>query len=377
MYRMWGEIIGARYGGRLSLPEFRIRDESILSSVHHKIILLEDDYMRKILSLSLSAALIAGMVSITGCGTTTKNNNVRTQSLRQTEHRYDVNSIKPGNRMFTRSAGHGTTHRVHSLKSSPILSNKISGLSDVQTAHVLVSDRDAYVAVTLHNRQGVNRSSGISAKGLGAPLTPSGVTRGTGLNGTRGTSLDGTRGTGLNGTRGTGAYGMNGIYGTNGLHGVNTDGLNGTFRNRTNGFDGTYGIRGNTGMGGTYGTYNFMSSGTHHGMRNNSLSPFSTNGTGTVRDHVPQHVKNEITNKIKKTAPHIKNVYISSDPDFVTGVGGYTTKSRDGATLNGYVRDFERMVERVFPGRAGTMTGPSGYTPSGVSTDGYRTHMNR
>lgn len=355
-------------GSRLSLPEFRMRDKSILSSVHHKIISLEDDYMRKIISLSLSAALIAGMVSITGCGTTTKNNNVRTQSLRQTEHRYDVNSIKPGNRMFTRSAGHGTTHRVHSLKSSPILSNKISGLSDVQTAHVLVSDRDAYVAVTMHNHNGVNRSSGISAKGLGAPLSPSGMMGGTNMNGTTGNY---------------GAYGMNGTYGTNGLHGVNTNGLNGTLGNRTNGFDGTYGNHGNTGMGGTHGTYNFMSSGTHHGIRNNTMSPFSTNatgGTGNVRDYIPQQVKDEITNKIKKTAPHIQNVYISSDPDFVTGVGGYTTKSRDGATLNGYVRDFERMVERIFPGRAGTMTGPNGYTPSGVnglSTDGYRTNMNR
>lgn len=299
----------------------------------------------KIVSLSLSAALIAGMVSITGCGTMTKSNNVRTQSLRNTEHRYDVNSVKPGNRMFTRSAGHGTTQRIHSLKSSPILSNKISGLVDVQTAHVLVSDRDAYVAVTLHNGNGVNRSSGISAKGLGGPLNPTGFSRGTGMNGI----TNGTRG-------GTGAYGMNGTYGTNGLHGVNTDGLNGTY--------GTY----NTGMS---------------GVRNNTMRPFSTSnnqGNGSVRDHVPQDVKDEITKKIKKTAPHIQNVYISSDPDFVTGVGGYTTQSRDGATLNGYVRDFERMVERIFPGRTGTMTGPSGYTPSGVNnttTDGFRTNMHR
>jgi len=314
----------------------------------------------KIVSLSLSAALIAGMVSITGCGMTTKNNTVRTQNLRQTEHRYDVNSIKPGNRMFTRSAGHGTTHRIHSLKSSPILSNKISGLSDVQTAHVLVSDRDAYVAVTLHNRQGVNHSSGVSAKGLGTP----GVTRGTNY----------------------GAYGMNGIYGNNGMHGVNTYGVSGTNRSGmgwggTYGTRGTYGTHATDGMSRTYGNYgtnNFM--GTHQGIRSNSVRPFNTTGTGAVRDYVPQHVKDEITKKIKKTAPHIQNVYISSDPDFVTGAGGYTTKSRDGATLNTNVRDFERMVERIFPGRAGTMTGPSGYTPSGVNglpTDGYRTQMHR
>ncbi|WMT40184.1 hypothetical protein RE628_23360 [Paenibacillus sp. D2_2] len=272
----------------------------------------------KIVSLSLSAALIAGMVSITGCGTTTKNNNVRTQSLRQTEHRYDVNSIKPGNRMFTRSAGHGTTHRIHSLKSSPILSNKISGLSDVQTAHVLVSDRDAYVALTLHNPHGVNHSSGISAKGMGTtPLNPSGVMRGTGTGLNNGTNY---------GTRGYGAYGMNGIYGTNGLHGVNTDGLNGPHRNGT-GWGRTYSTPGTDGMAGTYGTNNFMTNGTRgtHGIRTNSVRPFGTSGTGTgtgaVRDYVPQHVKDEITKKIKKTAPHIQNVYISSDPDFVTGAG--------------------------------------------------------
>ncbi|GGF89691.1 YhcN/YlaJ family sporulation lipoprotein [Paenibacillus aceti] len=305
----------------------------------------------KIISLSLSAALIAGMVSITGCGTTTKNNNVRTQSLRQTEHRYDVNSVKPGNRMFTRSAGHGTTQRIHSLKSSPILSNKISGLADVRTAHVLVSDRDAYVALTLHDNNGVNRSSGISAKGLGNPLNSTGISR------TRGTGMNGI----TNGTRGgTGAYGMNGTYGTNGLHGVNTNGLNGT-----------------------YGTYNTNMGGTRGGTMNRSMSPFSTNtnnNTGTVRDHVPQHVKDEITQKIKKTAPHIQNVYISSDPDFVTEAGGYTTQSRDGASLNGSISNFERIVERIFPGRTGTMTGPSGYTPSGVNnttTDGYRTNMHR
>lgn len=96
-------------------------------------------------------------------------------------------------------------------------------------------------------------------------------------------------------------------------------------------------------------------------------------GTGTVVDNVPQSVKDHISSVVKKTAPHIRNVHVSGNPEFMTHVSNYATQHRTGGTLQGHVRDFEHLVNRIFPGRAGTMTGPSGYRNTGTGTTGTGT----
>ncbi|MDU2241384.1 MAG: YhcN/YlaJ family sporulation lipoprotein [Paenibacillus sp.] len=249
----------------------------------------------KVVNLSLSAALLAGVALVAGCGDGNDNNNVRTQSLRGNNRNYDVNSLNQGNRLFSRSAGNGQDQRIRSLRYSPALSNKVAQLRDVQTAHVVVTDRDAYVGVTLH---GNNTTGRTTAYGMQRP-----------------------NGIGLGTTNVGGPYG--GDYGTRGA------GDNGLARGTPSGYT--------TGNGAL--------------------------GAGT--DNVSQDVKNRIEAAIKQTAPHIRNVYVSGDSDFVSRIGDYGTQSRGGGTLNNFISDFETMINRVFPGRTGTMTGPNGYAPTG------------
>ncbi|MNJ61676.1 Lipoprotein YhcN precursor [compost metagenome] len=139
------------------------------------------------------------------------------------------------------------------------------------------------------------------------------------------------------------------------------------------------GTRSNTGVrgmnGGTDGMIGMKSTrhrNTTHvdGTGNGAVLGLGTGTGAAVVDNVPQKVKDEISKAVKKTAPHIRNVHVSGHQEFVTHVSNYATHSRSGATLQGYVTDFEALVNRIFPGRAGTMTGPSGYrnTTDGVGT---------
>jgi len=356
----------------------------------------------KIVSLSLSAALIAGMVGVTGCGNRTDNNNVRTQGLRQQNRNYDVNSLPEGNRNFSRSAGSGQNQRITSLRYSPALSNKVAQLRDVQTAHVVVTDRDAYVALTMHgannaggpggNMSGMSTgmSTGIGGNrgtaNMGGPYGADYGTRGsgdnglglglTGRSGTAGSLFDMTRGSGLTGRNtGTGMYGTNGNMGLNDMNGAGTPGTTGTGGYGTMGMSGPYGM-GTTGTGGTGGMNGLgTGTGTFNGLGNGTVA-------GQVTDNVPQRMKDQVSHIVKKTAPHIRNVYVSGNSDFVTQVGNYATQSRGGGagdTLRGYIADFENMINRIFPGRTGTMTGPNGYaptTPNGFTGGANRGGMN-
>ncbi|MCM3700440.1 YhcN/YlaJ family sporulation lipoprotein [Paenibacillus macerans] len=368
----------------------------------------------KIVNLSLSAALLAGMIGVAGCGDGTAKNNVRTQSVRNNVNRnYDVNSLSDGNRLFSRSAGNGQDQRIRSLRYSPALSNKVAQLGDVQTAHVVVTDRDAYVAVTLHgnnavrgNTAGRTTTYGMRSTGIGAGTTNAGGpygagygTRGAGNNGlARGLTgpnatggLFGTRnnnwfGMGTNpagtGTAGTTGYGTTPGYGTTGTTGTTGYGTTGTVPGTMYNGTGNMGMSSLNRGGGTttiYGTGPRTGVGTFNGVGTGRY-----NVNGTVTDNVPQDVKDRIAHVVKQTAPHIRNVYVSGNPDFVTNMGNYATQSRGGGTLNNFIGDFQTMINRIFPGRAGTMTGPNGYTPTGPNTGagtmgtrgGFRTGTN-
>ncbi|MNX10208.1 Lipoprotein YhcN precursor [compost metagenome] len=383
----------------------------------------------KVVSLTLSAALLAGMVGITGCGKNPNNNNYRTQNAK-TGNRYDLNSVQ--------------NNRIMGLKYSPALSNKVSELSQIRSAQVLVTDRDAYVAVTLHGPHGTS-GTGYSAKsvtpGPGNRTGHDGLGHGIGRSGVAGSLLDAARGGtyGSNGTGGTRTYGtygadgrgagtnlgtgyyggMNGGISGNSYYsygggtgprsaagtgygyapgiggtGTNSTGMNGNIMNsrgmgtttgngtmntnhpglngannfssnaldgnalRSNSLRGTNGsyMNGTNGTTGTYGTYGTNGS-------------YGTNGTGPL-DNIPQSLKNEIERKIKATAPHIQNVHVSGHPEFVSRVSGYATQSQGGQLLRGVENDFSALIQRIFPSRTGTMTGPSGYTPTPRNTNG-------
>ncbi|WP_018752275.1 YhcN/YlaJ family sporulation lipoprotein [Paenibacillus sanguinis] len=260
----------------------------------------------KIVHLSLSAALVAGVGGIAGCGNA--DNNMRTQSLRNNHNRgYNINSMDSmdrNQRMNTRNTGNGQ-ERIQSLRYSQALSNKVAQLGSVQAAHVVVTDHDAYVGVTLHgNRQnngnGMNtgRNEGTGMDMLGAGSKGVNMNRSRALN-----STDRMPGVGMNGHRDTSMYGTTGTEMINRSPNENGIGL---------------------GMGDM--------------------------GLGMGVDNIGEDVREQITTAIKQTAPHIRNVYVSGNTDFVDQIGNYGMQSRAGRTLNHYINDFETMINRIFPG---------------------------
>jgi YhcN/YlaJ family sporulation lipoprotein len=64
---------------------------------------------------------------------------------------------------------------------------------------------------------------------------------------------------------------------------------------------------------------------------------------------VTDRLKKKISDQVKATDKDIRNVYVSSDPDFVNRMEGYGNRINEGATRNGLFEDFTETVKRVFP----------------------------
>ncbi|WP_223069573.1 YhcN/YlaJ family sporulation lipoprotein [Paenibacillus caui] len=270
--------------------------------------------MKKTVSLSLSAAVLAGMVSLAGCNW--DNNNVRPQGMKNnTAQRFNVRANdQNGNRY----------NDLNGLKYSSVLSRKVTEVGSVGTAHVMTTDHEAFVAVTLNGTRpdaaGAGNVTGRTST-LGRPLGQ-GVNPGGTDYRPRGT-VGGVTGLGYDGNR----AGMYGAPGTT--------------------YDGAR-------LGGGLGVQADNFAGTGRGMN--------------AADNVPDGVKNEIERLVKKTAPQIQQVYISADTNFVDRVGRYSTDG-NGMTLgNNPVtntvrnagQDLGAMIEQIFPMRRGTLTGPNG-----------------
>ncbi|OME93046.1 MULTISPECIES: YhcN/YlaJ family sporulation lipoprotein [Paenibacillus] len=346
----------------------------------------------KALNLTVSTALLLSMAAVAGCGNTTDGKTTRTQSV--DGGRVGVKSVR-NNNLHVRST---QQHDLTNLKYSKTLSKKVSDLG-VGTAHVFVTNHNAYVSLskdgahtnnidghvtgmstpnrytdgrttTGMNRTNVrNRTFGTSSTGSVGLLnnmargtervvgkTTRAVENTTGLGRTadnRGFGVNGTTTHGgfggsnyntLNGTRTNGLMGTNGTR-TDGIMGTRTDGLTGTDGIRTNSLTGTRGTTNNTYMGTgingvPYGTYN-----------NNNMGMMST------REEVPQHVRHEITSKIRKTAPHISQVYVSTDEGFYQHARRFGTDGHAANTVGTLSRDFGTWINRVFPLHVGGRDG--------------------
>lgn len=206
--------------------------------------MMGDEWMlRSKIRMSVSAALLLGVVSITGCGTadTAGNTNVQTNSVRgANDGRLGVNSVRGGTGV----------HNVDKMEVRQEIADRIAAMPEVRSANVMLAGKSAYVAVTLNDT-----SAGLSGKGTGTYRAksstiphnygPTGVMSGTGRvkigpNGMNGT---GAVANGTNGTNGT----MNGTVNTipgststgpaarNGTLGIGNMGTGTTTRNHTYG----------------------------------------------------------------------------------------------------------------------------------------------
>ncbi|AET56956.1 YhcN/YlaJ family sporulation lipoprotein [Paenibacillus terrae] len=320
---------------------------------------------KKVISLTISAALLASMAALTGCGTA--NHNVRTNTTRynaQSTHHMDgvnrfgvkSNGMDGVNRFGAKSNGmdgmrlnqnaNGTGHQIGNLQVDHNLSKRISELPDVKSATVLVGNRNAYVAVSLKdqaNGKGVGTSS---VKGTKHPMNTHGMTT-----------------YGVNGTRGN--------YTTDGIApGITDNGINGPVTPPRRG-DGLYGTMGT----GSYGMIRGLTDGTPTDGTRTDGTTVEGARTAYEPSTLTEAVKSRIANKVKQFSPSIEQVYVSANPDFVKHATDFTRSVQNGHPIKGMSAQLGDIIQRVFPTPAagathptdGTTTAPTrpqNYTPA-------------
>ncbi|GAA0851685.1 sporulation protein [Paenibacillus glucanolyticus] len=336
----------------------------------------------KALNLTVSTALLLSMAAVAGCGNTTDGNTTRTNNV--DKGRVGVNSVRNNNQHVRSTQQHDLTN----LKYSKTLSKKVSDISGVGPAHVFVTNHSAYVSLPkegantnsidghVTGMSTANRSDGRSMTGMNKTNVRNRTfnTSGTGSVGLLSNMARGTERvventtraventTGLGRTADNRGFGVNGTTTNGGFGGSNYNTLNGT---RNNGLMGTNGTRTNDYMG--YGTRTNSLTGTDGTVNNTHMGtgingvPYGTYGNNmgmmSAREEVPQHVRHEITSKIRKTAPHISQVYVSTDEGFYQHAKGFVTGGNAKNTVGTLSRDFGSWINRVFPLHVGTRDG--------------------
>lgn len=73
-----------------------------------------------------------------------------------------------------------------------------------------------------------------------------------------------------------------------------------------------------------------------------------------VLDHQPKgevgnKVKDKISNQVKATDKNIRNVFVSSNPDFIDRMEDFGDKLQSGKPVKGLFEEFNETIQRVFP----------------------------
>ncbi|GGH61533.1 YhcN/YlaJ family sporulation lipoprotein [Paenibacillus silvae] len=320
------------------------------------------------ITLSLSTAIFV-MAGLTGCGN--RDNNLHTQSVREQAHginRYGVET----NGMDGIRAHSYRMHNVTDLRSSDELAKRIAEMKEVESAHVMLTDRNAYVAVRLAN----GHAGKLGSKSTGH--------MGNRLNGTMrnyasDTMRDGNMNRDMGGMRVHGGSGTNSPYSTSGIApGLNT----GTATDRSH-MGNDRGIYGTMGTGAVGMMRGLTKSGTARPMNESQYGTRSERPRmmDSSDDNTPEEIKGKISAKIKQFAPNVENVYVSANPDFVGQVENYAADLRNGKPVSGMIDTFQSMVERIFPTNAAETHNRDGVLGDGVMNrnhnGGMMNRMNR
>lgn len=275
----------------------------------------------------LSATLLLGMTvtGLTGCGSTKNaDHNMSTKSTRNS-------TLNNSNRFGMNSVNDNT---MSNLRYSKELSDKISKMKQVGSAKVMLTDRNAYVAVSIKDGNTMNGRNTMNGGNM--------MNGGNTMNGTS-TNLD----TGINDST---------IMGTGTGTGGNMMGLGAPTQNGV-----TSNVTNQTGGGGNYPTnrdhgYGSLGTSSYGLMRGLTTSPApgTGNGVGGNDDNITQEVKDMISDKIKKSDSTITNVYVSANPEFVDRVGGYVSDVSNGHPISGIADEFQTLVNRIFPTQSGS-----------------------
>lgn len=194
-----------------------------------------------------------------------------------------------------------------SLRNSTQASNSVERLKEVDQAHVIIRNNDAYVAVKLKNKY---KGAGTSTNGI------------TGTN---------------NNANNTGMYGNgynSGATGTTGLDG-----------NRNNA--GTTGIGGTGAITGRNDTTGYNGTGTNTGT-NVTGANGAVGLSGKSYSEVTYPLEQKIADRVRATDKNIHKVYVSVNPDFYNQMSTYSTTINNGQNRDGLLNDFSNTVRRFF-----------------------------
>ncbi|EFM08886.1 Sporulation lipoprotein YhcN/YlaJ-like protein [Paenibacillus curdlanolyticus YK9] len=218
-------------------------------------------------------------------------------------------------------------HDNYRLDMSENIANKLTTIPEVKTANVMLTNHNAYVAVSL--RDGLGAASGAGSRTI--HRSNIGGTNYVGeMNGVG--SRDITR---FDSQTATPGYEPYRVRSNNGATDYITPSRQHTYStNATN----SYGMNG-------------MS-----GVRGHGYGMYSTNGGAAANADIQltDALKNRIADEVKRIAPNVNNVYVSANPDFVDRMSGYWNDVKAGHPIQGFVAEFNAMVERLFPAEAGT-----------------------
>ncbi|QGQ99012.1 YhcN/YlaJ family sporulation lipoprotein [Paenibacillus psychroresistens] len=69
----------------------------------------------------------------------------------------------------------------------------------------------------------------------------------------------------------------------------------------------------------------------------------------TPANQISRALEDQIAAEVRATDPTIKNVYVSTNPEFVDRVKQYVYEARTGRPVSGFFNELNQMIQRIFP----------------------------
>ncbi|RXZ81198.1 YhcN/YlaJ family sporulation lipoprotein [Paenibacillaceae bacterium] len=89
-----------------------------------------------------------------------------------------------------------------------------------------------------------------------------------------------------------------------------------------------------------------------NGTTMNKLNTDMKRGTTSNTDRtmeVTDELKERVAKEVKRSKPSIQTVYVSANPDFIGRMDNYMQQVRMGKPIQGFITEFNAMVDRIFP----------------------------
>jgi len=80
--------------------------------------------------------------------------------------------------------------------------------------------------------------------------------------------------------------------------------------------------------------------------RNNAYVAAVLDTTGR---QLSRELEDQIAREVRKVRPNIRNVYVSSNPEFVDRINAYMLDVQQGRPVAGFAEQLNEMVQRLFP----------------------------